>query len=137
MLPTRNSHAHMSATTSTILVLMLFAVVLAPLALVGTRHASGKFSIAYVAGLVVIAFCGTGLFMPGNLASIEAAPVAIGANQATQCARVLQLIGESGVTVDRTDPSSPKLIGRGIESLPQEVRDVIIACAKTVPRSEK
>lgn len=118
------------------LVLALSAVILTPLAIAATRS-SRPISMGYIALLVVIAFCGTGLLAPGKVTSVQALPVTVGRAQTEQCTRVLQLIEEAGITIDQTDPSSPKLIGQGMESLPPEAREAIVACAKTAPKAAR
>lgn len=120
----------MSPLLATIIGIALYAVVLLPLVGAVLWGRAPRLLVVYGSFLAVVAVFNTGIFQRGSLAPTDTIVRAAGPAEEAQCQQILELMRESGLTVDRSDPSAPKLTGRGANQLPPELRDVLLQCAE-------
>jgi len=91
--------------------------------------------VAIVYGTIVIGvgFYQTGFLQRSSLASTSRMVVATAPLEDAECRKITELLKESGLTVDRSDPAQPKLIGTGADEIPPQVRDILAECSEPQP----
>ena len=114
--------------SATILSLLVYALVLAPLALVLWRPAG----TAAVATFYVVLIVAISVYQAGLLAPRESVPLPKSGGRGTlaqgDCVRVLDLLRRADVIVNRDDPNRPVVNPTLWSQLPPPVRDATVAC---------
>lgn len=118
----------MTAVTASIIVFALYALVLAPVIWV-VAGKSGRV-VAPVAAVVVIAVLvyNTGLFQRDALAQTDITVPSVFSSADEECRKIRDLMRESGLRVDLSQPDRPRILGPGAEQIPSEVSTVLIQC---------
>jgi hypothetical protein len=120
----------MSTPLATAVALALYATLLAPLAFAWRSTALRFVAWSYVAAIAAMAVYQTGFFQRSSLTPTDKVVVVVAPSDRTQCVEVLELMNQSGLAVDLSDPAAPKVTGSGADQLPSQVRDVLIECSK-------
>ena len=118
----------MSSLMASLLALVLYAVVVMPLGWAASSRHARSVGMVYAGCVVAFAFWQTGILGGSSLTLTDAVVPAVAQTQEAQCTQVLELLRETGITVDRSDAAAPKLVGTGADRLPPEVRDFVLSC---------
>jgi hypothetical protein len=122
----------MSSVFASIVGLAVYIVVLLPLlAIAVSRGGKRKFGTAFIALILAVAAFQTGILQRSWLAPTDMAVQAAARVQTDQCGEIVDLMRKSGLTIDRSDPSSPKLAGSDADQIPAEVAEILIRCHDT------
>ena len=121
----------MSPVAASAIGLALYAALLLPLAWSG--RAPRLVATLYGAIVIAIGFYQTGFLQRSSLASTSRMVVASAPLDGAECRKIVELMKESGFTVDRSDPAQPKLVGAGADEIPPQVRDILMECSNPQP----
>lgn len=122
----------MSSELATALVLLLYAVGLAPAVWLAWRPDSVRWlGVLYGTAIVGLAFYQTGIFSAGSLASTDVTHLVRADTPENRCQQVFAVLSENGVLLEQ--PSRDGLVVRGAawDQLPQPVREAVTACAQS------
>jgi len=119
----------MSVLAASILGLLLYTAALLPVVWAATQRAGRDLMAVYSAAILLLCFYQTGFLEPSPIRPSDATLGAVGPTQQEQCKQVVELMRRLGLSIDRSDATAPKLVGRGADSVPPEVRNVLIGCA--------
>ena len=123
----------MSASVASVIALALNAVMVVPLAWAAAVHRLRLVAIPYTAVILVVALWQTGVFERASMTKTNVTARVGAVTREAQCKQVMDLLRQSGFAIDRTRPDGPRIIGNGADKLPQQVRDVVAACAAIPP----
>lgn len=116
----------MSSVSATIFALALYAA--AAGLVIAVRWSRAALVLPVLLALLLgLGFYQTGVTARDRLARTDMVVPATPATE-SQCAQIVKLMKQSGLTVDRTDPANAKLLGPNADQVPAEAKPLIIAC---------
>jgi hypothetical protein len=120
----------MSSALATTIGIALYVAVLLPVAAAAVMsNISSRIIGVYAVFLMGLAGYHTGIFQRGSLTPTDMIVRSATSTDEAQCKKVVELMRESGLEVDRSDPATPRIIGTGADQIPPEVRDILLACS--------
>lgn len=108
--------------------LALCAAVLAPLVWVALRGHGRAIGAVYLAVILAVAVFQTGIFQRGSLAPTNMIVASMSSTDEAQCREILDMFQQAGLTIDRSNPDSPRIVGKGADQLPLEVSQIVLSC---------
>jgi hypothetical protein len=123
----------LSSAAATAIALVLYAALLAPLALAAWRERfAGPLGALMAVAMVTVAFLDTGTLQRNSLASTDVTGLLGGNALRGRCQEVFDALLQARVVLERPGPDGLVVNGAAWDQVPAELQDPILTCAQDV-----